>query len=131
MQTDYEPDTLRDEGDGQPHATAVEPDTREERADADKVNAAKAASLGAGHDGSGLTPLARLMSLQEFYDTKDGRRLFGSTDSIRWFIRANTPALLAAGAIVKMGRRVMISRPEFDHAVMDIVRKRARVQMAC
>lgn len=76
------------------------------------------------------SPLNNILSLQGFIDTPDGRRFFPTTDSLRWFLRTNYRALAHAGAIVKMGRRTLIVRPQFDQAMIDILQTQARASLA-
>lgn len=76
------------------------------------------------------SPLDNILSLQGFVDTADGRRFFPTTDSLRWFLRTNYRALAHAGAIVRMGRRTLIVRPQFDQAMIDILQTQARASLA-
>lgn len=76
------------------------------------------------------SPLDNILSLQGFIDTPDGRRFFPTTDSLRWFLRTHYRALAHAGAIVKMGRRTLIVRPQFDQAMIDILQTQARASLA-
>lgn len=76
------------------------------------------------------SPLSNILSLQDFVSTDDGRRLFSSTDSLRWFIKSNYRQLTEAGAIAMQGRRLLIRRPQFDEAFVQVTSDRARILLA-
>lgn len=91
------------------------------------TNGTAAASESPAVDAS---PLAGLLTVQGFVDTPEGRRLFPSTDSLRWFIRLHYRDLVQAGAIIKRGRRTMLCRPQIDHEIIRIAQDRARADLA-
>ena len=74
--------------------------------------------------------LDNILTMQNFIDTPEGRRIFVTTDALRWFVRINHRTLVNDGAIVRMGRRIMICRPAFDDAMYRIMRERARSALA-
>lgn len=69
--------------------------------------------------------LSSLESLQDFVKSPDGQRFFCSLESLRWFLREHREKLIRAGALVKVARQVHIVRPEFDEAVIRVLREKA------
>ena len=69
--------------------------------------------------------LQSVENLQDFVKSADGQRFFCSLESLRWFLRINRESLIKAGALIKISRQVMIVRPEFDDAVIRLMREKA------
>lgn len=69
--------------------------------------------------------LQSVENLPDFVKSADGQRFFCSLESLRWFLRVNRESLIKAGALIKISRQVMIVRPEFDDAVIRIMREKA------
>lgn len=69
--------------------------------------------------------LSAVENWRDFQQTADGKRLFPSLESLRWFIRENRDQLVQAGALIKIRGQWHVVRPEFDAAVVDTLRKKA------
>lgn len=70
--------------------------------------------------------LSSLKHWREFQSSDEGRRLFPTTESLRWFIRQNRVELMRAGALVQVRRSWHLVMPEFDAAVIFVLQKNAK-----
>lgn len=69
--------------------------------------------------------LQSIESMRDFVKSPDGKRFFCSLESMRWFLREHREKLIKAGALIKVARQVHIVRPEFDDAVIRLLREKA------
>lgn len=65
-----------------------------------------------------------LCTLDAYHDTRG--HLFPSMESLRWFVRKNRAALVAAGALLMITGRWMADPSRFDAAVVKIGQRAAR-----
>lgn len=74
--------------------------------------------------------LQSIESLRDFVKSPDGQRFFRSLESLRWFLREHREKLIKAGALIKVARQVHIVRPEFDDAVIRVLREKALASLS-
>lgn len=78
-----------------------------------------------GRDGGGDNSPS-VLGCVESLDTYAGHSAhFPSLESLRWFIRINRSALVAAGALLSIRGRVMLDVPRFERVVLDVGRAAA------
>lgn len=76
-----------------------------------------------------LKSLSSVENWRDFLNTPDGKRLFPSLESLRWFIREHRDTLIEAGAIIKIRGQWHLVRPEFDDSVIRALRAKALVTL--
>ena len=70
------------------------------------------------------TELSRLQRPADFIS--DGRTtVFPSPTSWQWFVRTHRHRLLAGGALLKVGNRLLVDPPKFDAVVVDVGQEQA------
>lgn len=74
--------------------------------------------------------LQSVESLRDFVESPEGKRFFCSLESLRWFLREHRDSLIKAGALIKVARQVHIVRPEFDDAVIRVLREKALASLS-
>ncbi|MEN9901631.1 MAG: hypothetical protein RL651_295 [Pseudomonadota bacterium] len=73
--------------------------------------------------------LQAVENLRDFVKSPEGQRFFCSLESLRWFLREHRESLIKAGALIKIARQVHIVRPEFDEAVIRVLREKAMASL--
>lgn len=66
----------------------------------------------------------------EDYQSLGRQHLFPSPTSISWFIRLNRDRLVKAGAILKVGNRMVVDPDKFDAVVLLVGRELAEESMS-
>lgn len=62
--------------------------------------------------------LGALLTLGQYAEARS--HVFGSPESLRWFVRKHQDELVAAGALLRLTDRWMIEPEVFDAAVLEI-----------
>lgn len=70
------------------------------------------------------TPLHRLRPLQQYQQER--AHIFPSVDSLRWAVRMNREALDSKGALISLGRRLMVDPERADQVFVALGRRNAK-----
>ena len=73
-------------------------------------------------------PLAQVMSLDEYRAQR--QRHFPSAGALEWYCRVNKPALVDAGALLKLRGQWHVHAERFDQAVLDIAQASSKLAAA-
>lgn len=76
------------------------------------------------------TPLSAIENWSDFQKSPEGSRLFPNREGLRWFLSQNREKLVKAGALVKIRGQLHLVRPEFDNAVITLMREKAMASLA-
>lgn len=74
--------------------------------------------------------IANLQFWKDWHKTEVGQRLFPGIESLRWFIRSHQTELVELNALVHFRSRWFLIEPNFEQAVMRLLREATILALA-